>query len=81
LQDTADLIELYLRDLRAQGDSQLRRLRNAQRIFDTLSPPGDIHRAEQRLVIFSDLAEMLTTNERIRGVCEDAVTAAANIPD
>jgi hypothetical protein len=79
--ETPDVISLYLWDLRAQVESQLRCLTKIHRTYEKLPLTGDVRRAYDTRQMLADLADVLTMNGSVRGVCEDAIAQVKALPD
>jgi hypothetical protein len=74
-----NVLALNLLDLLAQVEAQLRCLTKIHRTLGQLAAAGHPKRALDIRHINDDLADVLTMNETIRPLCEDAIEAARKL--
>jgi hypothetical protein len=74
--DSSPLLPLYLWDLRAQVEAQLRSLTTLQRTYDHRVLLPAAQRADDKARLVADLSEILQMNLAIRSVCEQALDEA-----
>ncbi len=75
------MLPLYLWDLRAQVESQLRMLTDVQRLLDLIATTPPAARTPHTAKIVSHLTEILNANAAIRDVTATALEAARTLND
>ena len=73
------MLPLYLWDLRAQVEAQLRALTDVQRLLDALPTAGNGERERHTTRIVKDIQEILRANAAIREVTVTALDAAETL--
>jgi hypothetical protein len=73
------MLPLYLWDLRAQVEAQLRALTEVQRLLDVLAAAPTRNRSAHTSKILKDLQEILHANGAIREVTATALEAAQTL--
>jgi hypothetical protein len=75
------MLPLYLWDLRAQVEAQLRALTEVQRLLDALATAPQRNQAAHTAKILKDLQEILNANAAIREVTATAIEAARTLDE
>jgi hypothetical protein len=70
------MLPLYLWDLRAQVEAQLRALTEVQRLLDVLAATPQRNQAAHTAKILKDLQDILSANAAVREVTATAIEAA-----